>query len=899
MILFAKNKPNKAFLSHLRLLLLFLGGFIFPQKLLSQYRVFGKLTYNNEPVIGATILIKEDSSGVIKSYAISGAEGNYSVIYRGKKLAVFIEVSMVGFKKKFIPLQLGQEREIELPVQLIQSDELLPEVIIKNEAAIMQKGDTTIFKIDSFITGAESSLAKVFEKLPGFIISSSGIISYNGKLISRVLIEGDDLLGRNYQQIIKTLSPNGINIVEVIDNYTDKENITSQQGSETVINLRYISKFLGKISGNLEAAISPNGTFYNLTTQILILKQAAKMLLVSESGNNNINTEEAAHSPGMAETISEATILSIKSFSSIPDVRNNFIVSPIAYKKNSHLPTFTFRNRVSKKILLYGKTRYESLAFRQSAQKLQEFYLFPLPIRFEEQLNIFKDNQLFWSSFSVNYTPNASQQFVLSVALESKKQKGDNVSNIQNKALYESANSESKQIALKAIYNKLLAQGSITIESKINTSRQNSSYKQLNTQFNSFFGTENYLNMLSQPEEFEKLNWRTTAIVRKKIFTYTLLLWTEMNNLKNDIIFANQSLTKSVNKDSITNSSIVSRGLNFTIANRFVKKKFSFEPGIKLQLMELKDRTQIQSNKLLPAKFYVLPQFAMKYKRNKTSQFTLDISSGISDIPIMFIAKGFAVTNLTGLQLGSGALSVKPFYSISAYNSFADLQSKGLFSSIGFTMSNTPLQVISNITTPGFYTYNQYLPSEKNTNSETFFFNATKFSSGFFRIISPSLFVTRVKTFFSTNNLLTKNISLILQSGLKVVSRIKKIDLSANSTVSVINQLNGQISISPITLKKWETAISMDGQLFPGLFFQNHATLTIYYPPSQASQKLFQIETDVNYLLKNKKWQASFTINNITGKNFAETSSIYANHKEKTVYQLFPRVLLLKLKRFF
>ena len=58
----------------------------------------------------------------------------------------------------------------------------------------------------SFINGSEIKLEDVLKKLPGIVVDDNGKLSFNGKQIDKVLIEGQNFFSKDYTLITKTLS---------------------------------------------------------------------------------------------------------------------------------------------------------------------------------------------------------------------------------------------------------------------------------------------------------------------------------------------------------------------------------------------------------------------------------------------------------------------------------------------------------------------------------------------------------------------------------------------------------------------------------------------------------------------------------------------------------------------
>lgn len=147
---------------------------------------------NNEPLVGASIIIRGPNN-TIKEYTISDKDGKFQIAASSVE-GCQLEVSMMGFEKKSIPLD-----NVSFPVtiSMTYSSVQLKEVTIKAER-IREQGDTISYNVRSFAQPQDRSISDVLKRLPGIEVSSSGKIQYQGEDINKFYIEGSDLLGGKY-----------------------------------------------------------------------------------------------------------------------------------------------------------------------------------------------------------------------------------------------------------------------------------------------------------------------------------------------------------------------------------------------------------------------------------------------------------------------------------------------------------------------------------------------------------------------------------------------------------------------------------------------------------------------------------------------------------------------------
>jgi len=125
----------------------------------------------------------------------------------------------------------------------------MPDIIIKSEPGITIKKDTTEYLAKNFKTNETRKVEDLLKNINGFSITPDGKISYNGKIISALLINGDDLVQDQYTLLSKNLSADIVDKIQVIENYNKNRLVGSiSKSGEIAINLKLDKKINGKLS---------------------------------------------------------------------------------------------------------------------------------------------------------------------------------------------------------------------------------------------------------------------------------------------------------------------------------------------------------------------------------------------------------------------------------------------------------------------------------------------------------------------------------------------------------------------------------------------------------------------------------------------------------------------------
>ena len=186
-----------------------------------------------------------------------------SFAYRLKKSYqdLVIQIYTDSYQTHTEILNLSKSKEAyNLVIQLTEkSIENLDEVIIKGSNKFSVKKDTVSFNVSAYKNTEDRKVEDILKKLPGISVDSeSGKISYRGRSIETVMLDGDNLFDKNYTIGTKNINAKMIDKIEAIENYNENEILGSLTRSENVaLNLK-LKKGKIDLSGSIEGAL---GTF--------------------------------------------------------------------------------------------------------------------------------------------------------------------------------------------------------------------------------------------------------------------------------------------------------------------------------------------------------------------------------------------------------------------------------------------------------------------------------------------------------------------------------------------------------------------------------------------------------------------------------------------------------------
>ncbi|MHA8050560.1 hypothetical protein V7S79_05555 [Aquirufa sp. ROCK-SH2] len=247
---------------------------------------------SNRQLIPSGITILEDS--LENHLGFSEIEnGHFSIIL--PIIPVQLTINVLGFYS--LKQQLFFDPNNKNPrTFFLQKDStyLLQEVIVKQaNKGIYELPDTVIYKVKNLKLPDDRKIEDLLKRLPGLEVDeNSGMIKYRNKNISTVLIDGENLVDRNYTLATKNLNIDDIDEVQALDHFSENSIISSLGSSnEVALNLTFAKKFTITNNSTLDAGLVENQVnALGIVSNTIINTKKVKTLLnvgLNNLGDNN------------------------------------------------------------------------------------------------------------------------------------------------------------------------------------------------------------------------------------------------------------------------------------------------------------------------------------------------------------------------------------------------------------------------------------------------------------------------------------------------------------------------------------------------------------------------------------------------------------------------------------
>jgi len=186
------------------------------------------------PLDLANVIAINQETKTLDSYGITNDKGRYKLNLK-KNTAYKLQVSYIGMKN-FEEIINTKEVDISKNFNLTE-DNTLDAVELTYEMPVTIKGDTIVYNADSFKNGTERKLEDVLDKLPGVEINDDGQVEVEGKVVSKVMVEGKEFFDGDSKLATKNIPANAVDKIEVLKNHAEVGQLSGVQNNQDNIAL--------------------------------------------------------------------------------------------------------------------------------------------------------------------------------------------------------------------------------------------------------------------------------------------------------------------------------------------------------------------------------------------------------------------------------------------------------------------------------------------------------------------------------------------------------------------------------------------------------------------------------------------------------------------------------------
>jgi len=269
-----------------RLVLVFLllfAGFSYAQ---TKHFITAKVvdSTSHHPIELATVAIVTVHDSTLISYTTTDKQGVFMLRNVRNDEPLRLLITHVGYLPKSITLHFSKMQVLDLD-SLGLSSKMLSEVTVKGQIVpVVIKKDTIEFNAEAFKVRPNAIVQDLLKKLPGVQVDRDGTITYVGKEVTKVKVDGRDFFANDPKIATQNLDAEMISKVQIYDDReNDPDHLLPGYKVGKIINLKFKKRFSKATFGKSTLAAGIQGR-YNIDG---LYNQSLEDLQVTVIGNSN------------------------------------------------------------------------------------------------------------------------------------------------------------------------------------------------------------------------------------------------------------------------------------------------------------------------------------------------------------------------------------------------------------------------------------------------------------------------------------------------------------------------------------------------------------------------------------------------------------------------------------
>jgi hypothetical protein len=532
----------------------------------------------NEFLQQANIVITNNEGKAIK-YSFTDKNGYFKVDI-GDKKGVTLTISYIGFKKLSIDLESYDfsGKSVKKEYVLTSDVNLLNEIIIKPENI---EQDTININISKLNLSDNNKLGEILKKSPNFRLDDNGSITYKGKSIDRILVNGKETFNFQNSIALEKIENRMIEKLQVVNNYRDNFSIDKESPEETVLNIDSKSEFKNVLATSVEGGYGAINK-YEFKGSLMRFSNLFNGFLINNTNNIDNPTFKQREIQKLFGNKERLSTLFAESLNELFDEQNwseNFVSN-----SNLTLRKQTNKYRINSVFYYINSNRRNDLSSQNTytnGELISSYnqYFNHKPVAYLSAISvdyIVKANQIINLSFDYNSLNKTNISDIIYSDFNAR-----NTNNNMETGFRNVANNHSLYSGLTYFNNLskdlLLSIGSTFYDESIDID---------NRATNSLTG----YNMIKQEYMFNKKSFDVYASVRYKI----------ISGLNSTVKIKYNVTDENLNSAALINRRLYIPGVNISVFGNKIANRFSYEASVGLEKKSMEYRKSKTYNYHIP-----------------------------------------------------------------------------------------------------------------------------------------------------------------------------------------------------------------------------------------------------------------------------------------------------------
>ena len=212
--------------------------------------IIGRVTFGDsgEPAAGAIVSVRS-GDGKVLGFVYTDNNGEFSLDVKEGN-GTYVEVSYLGYKSITLRSPLPARSDIALEPTSLELNET-----VVAAPTVTERKDTITYSVPALMSKNDRALSDVLKKIPGIEVDRKGYVKYMGMPISRLYIEGNDLLESKYNLATVNLDPEYLGSIQILERHQPLKVLENfgERPQNAAINITLKQGVKNQVMASLEA----------------------------------------------------------------------------------------------------------------------------------------------------------------------------------------------------------------------------------------------------------------------------------------------------------------------------------------------------------------------------------------------------------------------------------------------------------------------------------------------------------------------------------------------------------------------------------------------------------------------------------------------------------------------
>ncbi len=190
----------------------------------------------NKVLDAATVSIYEQGKKSVDQVSLTDRYGKFLIEKPTVGKPMYIEFSLQGYKKVKIDYHLAANESKDFgKINMVQVENEIE--VVDLIPPVRMNGDTIEFNADAFQLDSNAVVEDLLHKLPGMVVWGDGEVTYNGRTVPTILVNGKPFFGSDMAIALQNIDKKAVDKLQVYDKRTREDKQKDPENKQMEMNV--------------------------------------------------------------------------------------------------------------------------------------------------------------------------------------------------------------------------------------------------------------------------------------------------------------------------------------------------------------------------------------------------------------------------------------------------------------------------------------------------------------------------------------------------------------------------------------------------------------------------------------------------------------------------------------